>query len=183
MNDVRPLHVSRAACSRLSARASGLQGAQVANLLIERWTQEFLIDIQATESVDFNSLAAILCMRAKSNGDAIRLICMRWLRQFVAQAKLQLVERYADILAAVLPCLSHSNPEIVAVRPLSDTESRQQRKSGRGCARVGDSDKCADASCVRGCFSRCRKPLRQTRSSWTCRPAGSRTTRSRCLRS
>lgn len=97
--------------------------------------QEFLIDIQASQGADLNSLAAILCQRSKGSqgpgregedgalrkppaegDDLIRLICMRWLHQIVSQAKPRLKERYADILAAVLPQLAQANPDVVLVR-------------------------------------------------------------------
>ena len=83
-----------------------------------RLLQDFLVQIPgADQRADYDSLATILCKRANTAEDAqqIRLICIRWLRQFVVQAKPQLMGRYADILGAVLPSLSHSNPEIAAV--------------------------------------------------------------------
>jgi hypothetical protein len=42
----------------------------------------------------------------------VQLTCMTWLKELVALAKPYLKAQYADILAAVLPTLSHSKPEI-----------------------------------------------------------------------
>lgn len=72
-------------------------------------------DIRTGQAVDYNSLATVLCQRAQGSDDAIQLICMRWLRELVAVAKPQLKEQYADILAAVLPSLSHGRPDIASV--------------------------------------------------------------------
>ena len=72
-------------------------------------------DIKDGQMVDFNSLATVLCQRARSNNDLIQLVCMQWLRELVAVAKPQLREQYADILAAVLPSLSQTRPDIASV--------------------------------------------------------------------
>ncbi|MCJ1422135.1 hypothetical protein MMC29_000014 [Sticta canariensis] len=77
--------------------------------------QEFLIEIQASQHVDCSALAAILVGRARAGDEATRLVAMRWLREFVGQAKEQLLAHYASILAAVLPGLSHPHAEVAAV--------------------------------------------------------------------
>lgn len=77
--------------------------------------QDFMGDIRTGQAVDYNSLATVLCQRAQGSDDAIQLTCMRWLQELVAVAKPQLKEQYADILAAVLPSLSHSRPDIASV--------------------------------------------------------------------
>ncbi|KAK9805928.1 hypothetical protein WJX73_005859 [Symbiochloris irregularis] len=77
--------------------------------------QEFLIEIQVSQHVDCSALAAILVGRAREGDEVTRLVAMRWLREFVGQAKEQLLQHYAPILAAVLPGLSHNNSEVAAV--------------------------------------------------------------------
>lgn len=77
--------------------------------------QEFLIEIQASQQVDCSALAAILVGRAREGDEATRLVAMRWLREFVSQAKEQLLQHYAPILAAVLPGLAHPNSEVAKV--------------------------------------------------------------------
>lgn len=77
--------------------------------------QDFMGDIREGQAVDYNSLATVLCQRAQGSDDLIQLVCMRWLRELVSVAKSRLREQYADILAAVLPSLSHSRPDIVSV--------------------------------------------------------------------
>ena len=81
--------------------------------------QEFLIEIQASQHVDCSALAAILVGRARAGDDATRLVAMRWLREFVGQAKEQLLDHYASILAAVLPGMSNPHAEVAAVRLLT----------------------------------------------------------------
>lgn len=77
--------------------------------------QDFLGDIKTGQPVDYNSLVTVLCQRAKGSDDIIQLICMRWLQSLITLAKSQLKEQYADILAAVLPSLSHSKSAIAWV--------------------------------------------------------------------
>jgi hypothetical protein len=77
--------------------------------------QDFLSDIRQGQSVDFNSLANVLCQRAEGSNPMVQLTCMIWLKELVALAKSELKAQYADILAAVLPTLSHSKPEIQEV--------------------------------------------------------------------
>ena len=90
--------------------------------------QEFLIEIQASQHVDCSALAAILVGRARAGDEATRLVAMRWLREFVGQAKEQLLAHYDSILAAVLPGLSHPNTEVAAVRePLPGGHEPQHR--------------------------------------------------------
>ena len=74
-------------------------------------------DIRDGQAVDYNSLATVLCQRAQGSDDLIQLVCMRWLRELGLVAKSQLREQYADILAAILPSLSHSRPDIASVSP------------------------------------------------------------------
>ena len=79
--------------------------------------QEFLIEIQASQEVDCSALAAILVGRARAGDEATQLVAMRWLCEFVGQAKEQLLVHYASILAAVLPGLSHPNADVAVVGP------------------------------------------------------------------
>jgi len=74
--------------------------------------EDFLADIRQGQSVDFNSLANVLCQRAEGSNPMVQLTCMAWLKELVALAKPALKAQYADILSAVLPTLSHSKLEI-----------------------------------------------------------------------
>ena len=78
--------------------------------------QEFLLEIQASPNVEYGELADILVRQAQSADEVTRMTALRWLRAFVTQAKDQLMPYYADILAAVLPNVSHNNQDICQVR-------------------------------------------------------------------
>ena len=79
--------------------------------------QEFLVELQATRSVDFVSLSATLVDKACSQDEFTRMTAIKWLKEFVQIAPGQLVEQYDAILGAVLPNISHSSAEIQQVRP------------------------------------------------------------------
>ena len=74
-----------------------------------------MTEIEGGSAVDFDSMAHTLCQKAIKGHDVVQMICMRWLRQFILLAKPRLKEQYADILAAVLPILSHESQNIAAV--------------------------------------------------------------------
>ena len=79
--------------------------------------QDFLVDIQASDRVNWGGMAPILVSRAAGADEVAKLIALRWLREFVELAKAQLLPHYASILEAVLPSLAHPSPELAAVRP------------------------------------------------------------------
>ena len=83
-----------------------------------RWgaVQEFLIEIQASQQVDYPGMAPTLVAQARAGDEVSKLIALRWLREFVRLAKPQLLPHYAAVLEAVLPGLSHPSSEVATVR-------------------------------------------------------------------
>ena len=99
--------------------------------------QDFLVDIQASERVDWGGMAPILVARAASPDEVPKLIALRWLREFVELAKTRLLPHYAPILEAVLPSLAHPNPELASVRPeLQPCTALVGRMAQLSCARA-----------------------------------------------
>jgi hypothetical protein len=78
--------------------------------------QEFLIEIQTTQGCDFGALAKTLVKAARSTDEGTLLTAIRWLKEFVAVGREQLAGQYAEIIGAVLPCISHASSEISQVR-------------------------------------------------------------------
>lgn len=124
--------------------------------------QEFLIEIQASQHVDCSALAAILVGRARAGDETTRLVAMRWLREFVVQAKEQLLSQYASILAAVLPGLSHSNSEVAAVRSPAAAASRLPVLRTPLSAAAHSAQQIAAGTCGWGCHR--QRMLRLPRS-------------------
>ena len=77
--------------------------------------QEFLIEIQASQHVDYPRMAPTLVAQARAADEVSKLIALRWLREFVRLAKPQLLPHYASVLEAVLPGLSHPSAEVATV--------------------------------------------------------------------
>jgi hypothetical protein len=78
-------------------------------------TMEFLVEIQATRTIDFVSLARILVDKASSPDEFTRMTAIKWLKEFVEMASGQLVGLYADMIGAVLPNISHPSKDIQQV--------------------------------------------------------------------
>lgn len=95
--------------------------------------QDFLSEIEEGQPVDFNSMAHTLCQKANMGHDVVQMIAMKWLRQLILLAKSRLKEQYADILAAVLPILSHSSQGISSVIFLSKLNLSIQESSKSCC--------------------------------------------------
>lgn len=76
---------------------------------------EFLVEIQATRTIDFGSLAKVLVDKAASQDEFTRHTAIKWLKEFVEMASNQLLDHYAAILGAVLPNISHSSRDIQQV--------------------------------------------------------------------
>lgn len=84
--------------------------------------QEFMVEIQATRTIDFVALSRILVDKASGNTDDFtRLTAMRWLKEFVVMASGQLVGMYPDILGVVLSNISHPSRDIQAVSHEANT--------------------------------------------------------------
>jgi hypothetical protein len=68
------------------------------------------------ESTDFEALTRVLVVKAKSSDDATRYTAIRWLNCFlshcIAASQDSMMTFMADLIIAVLPCLSHANKDI-----------------------------------------------------------------------
>ncbi|CAH2045856.1 unnamed protein product [Thlaspi arvense] len=76
---------------------------------------EFLQEIQDSPSVDYGRMAEILVQRASSPDEFTRLTAITWINEFVKLWGDQLVRYYADILGAILPCISDKEEKIRVV--------------------------------------------------------------------
>ena len=88
---------------------------------------DFLAEIraggeEAATRSDLGRLTSVLVARTRSADEFTRVTAVTWLREFVSLAGraasvgthvgTPLVSRFADILGAVLPCLSHAEPKV-----------------------------------------------------------------------
>ncbi|CAJ1936783.1 unnamed protein product [Sphenostylis stenocarpa] len=76
---------------------------------------EFLQEIKNSPSVDYGRMAEILVQRAGSQDEFTRLTAITWINEFVKLGGDQLVPYYADILGAILPCISDKEEKIRVV--------------------------------------------------------------------
>jgi hypothetical protein len=73
--------------------------------------QEFLVEIQTSKQANYGALARILGERVASPDENVRLVALRWLRDFVEHAKQPLLPEYRPILTAILPALATGSDE------------------------------------------------------------------------
>jgi vacuole morphology and inheritance protein 14 len=76
---------------------------------------EFLQEIKNSPNVDYGRMAEILVRRAGSSDEFTRLTSITWINEFVKLGGEQLVPYYADILGAILPCISDQEEKIRVV--------------------------------------------------------------------
>ncbi|XP_022882114.1 protein VAC14 homolog [Olea europaea var. sylvestris] len=76
---------------------------------------EFLQEIKNSPSVDYGRMAEILVQRAASLDEFTRLTAITWINEFVKLGGDQLFPYYADILGAILPCISDKEEKIRVV--------------------------------------------------------------------
>ncbi|CAN0871727.1 Protein VAC14 homolog [Linum grandiflorum] len=76
------------------------------------------------KSVDYGRMAEILVQRAASSDEFTRLTAITWINEFVKLGGDQLVPYYADILGAILPCISDKEEKIRAVARETNEELR-----------------------------------------------------------
>ncbi|RWR79576.1 protein VAC14 [Cinnamomum micranthum f. kanehirae] len=76
---------------------------------------EFLQEIENSPSVDYGRMAEILVKRTASPDEFTVLTAITWINEFVKLGGDQLVPYYADILGAILPCISHVDDKIKVV--------------------------------------------------------------------
>ncbi|WJX48434.1 PtdIns(3,5)P(2) sythesis regulation factor [Trifolium repens] len=85
---------------------------------------EFLQEIKNSPSVDYGRMAEILVQRAGSGDEFTRLTAITWINEFVKLGGDQLVPYYADILGAILPCISDKEEKIRVVARETNEELR-----------------------------------------------------------
>ncbi|XP_055802720.1 protein VAC14 homolog isoform X1 [Solanum dulcamara] len=85
---------------------------------------EFLQEIKNSPSVDYGRMAEILVQRAGSQDEFTRLTSITWINEFVKLGGDQLVPYYADILGAILPCISDKEEKIRVVSRETNDELR-----------------------------------------------------------
>ncbi|XP_075082941.1 protein VAC14 homolog isoform X2 [Nicotiana tabacum] len=85
---------------------------------------EFLEEIKNSPSVDYGRMAEILVQRAGSQDEFTRLTAITWINEFVKLGGDQLVPYYADILGAILPCISDKEEKIRVVSRETNEELR-----------------------------------------------------------
>ncbi|KAM7254804.1 hypothetical protein ACFE04_020045 [Oxalis oulophora] len=85
---------------------------------------EFLQEIKNSPSVDYGRMAEILVQRAASPDEFTRLTAITWINEFVKLGGDQLVPYYADILGAILPCISDKEEKIRVVARETNDELR-----------------------------------------------------------
>ncbi|KAA3462718.1 protein VAC14-like protein [Gossypium australe] len=85
---------------------------------------EFLQEIKNSPSVDYSRMAEILVQRAASPDEFTRLTAITWINEFVKLGRDQLVPYYADILGAILPCISDKEEKIRVVARETNEELR-----------------------------------------------------------
>ncbi|TYZ63566.1 hypothetical protein PybrP1_013160, partial [[Pythium] brassicae (nom. inval.)] len=73
---------------------------------------EFLREIKQTEDVDFGRMVEILVGQCNSKERFNRLTAVTWVHEFVTLGGEKLVEFYAELLAAIMHCISDSEHEI-----------------------------------------------------------------------
>ncbi|KAG5038086.1 hypothetical protein JHK86_018926 [Glycine max] len=76
------------------------------------------------KSVDYGRMAEILVQRAGSPDEFTRLTAITWINEFVKLGGYQLVPYYADILRAILPCISNKEEKIRVVARETNEELR-----------------------------------------------------------
>ncbi|KAL6867576.1 hypothetical protein ACP4OV_015600 [Aristida adscensionis] len=75
-------------------------------------------------NVDYGRMAEILVRRAGSSDEFTRLTSITWINEFVKLGGEQLVPYYADILGAILPCISDEEEKIRVVARETNEELR-----------------------------------------------------------
>lgn len=90
---------------------------------------EFLREIKQTEDVDFGRMVEILVGQCNSKERFNRLTAVTWVHEFVTLGGEKLVEFYAELLAAIMHCISDSEHEIRQVAERANADLLQLVKS------------------------------------------------------
>ncbi|CAK4899798.1 unnamed protein product [Aphanomyces euteiches] len=83
---------------------------------------EFLREIKSTPFVDLGPMVSILVSQCQSKERFTRLTAATWVHDFVVLGKERLVRFYADLLGAILNCISDAEGEIRGVGERANTE-------------------------------------------------------------
>lgn len=90
---------------------------------------EFLREIKQTEDVEFGRMVHILVGQCNSKERFNRLTAVTWVHEFVNLGREKLVEFYADLLAAIMHCISDAEHEIRQVAERANDDLLQLVKS------------------------------------------------------
>ncbi|KAE8877368.1 hypothetical protein PF005_g15014 [Phytophthora fragariae] len=90
---------------------------------------EFLREIKQTEDVEFGRMVDILVGQCNSKERFNRLTAVSWVQEFVNLGREKLVEFYADLLAAIMHCISDAEHEIRQVAERANDDLLQLVKS------------------------------------------------------
>uniref|UniRef100_K3W541 Vacuolar protein 14 C-terminal Fig4-binding domain-containing protein n=1 Tax=Globisporangium ultimum (strain ATCC 200006 / CBS 805.95 / DAOM BR144) TaxID=431595 RepID=K3W541_GLOUD len=90
---------------------------------------EFLREIKQTEDVDFGRMVEILVGQCNSKERFNRLTAVTWVHEFVTLGGEKLVEFYAELLAAIMHCISDAEHEIRQVAERANADLLQLVKS------------------------------------------------------
>ncbi|RMX63810.1 hypothetical protein KXD40_007339 [Peronospora effusa] len=90
---------------------------------------EFLREIKQTDDVEFGPMVDILVRQCNSKERFNRLTAVSWVQEFVNLGREKLVEFYADLLAAIMHCISDAEHEIRQVAERANDDLLQLVKS------------------------------------------------------
>ncbi|TDH66336.1 uncharacterized protein CCR75_002739 [Bremia lactucae] len=90
---------------------------------------EFLREIKQTDDVEYGRMVPILVGQCNSKERFHRLTAVTWVHEFVTLGREKLVEFYADVLAAIMHCISDAEHEIRQVAERGNEDLLQLVKS------------------------------------------------------
>ncbi|RLN70104.1 hypothetical protein BBJ28_00021567, partial [Nothophytophthora sp. Chile5] len=90
---------------------------------------EFLREIKQTDDVEFGRMVDILVGQCNCKERFNRLTAVSWVQEFVNLGREKLVEFYADLLAAIMHCISDAEHEIRQVAERANDDLLQLVKS------------------------------------------------------
>ncbi|KAK6122422.1 hypothetical protein DH2020_043864 [Rehmannia glutinosa] len=114
--------IRQQADSALSEFLQEIKNSPVRLLLV--LSMYILLTMLLLKSVDYGRMAEILVQRAASPDEFTRLTAITWINEFVKLGGDQLVPHYADILGAILPCISDKEEKIRVVARETNEELR-----------------------------------------------------------
>ncbi|THU64321.1 hypothetical protein C4D60_Mb01t25220 [Musa balbisiana] len=100
---------------------------EIKNSPVRLLSMDYLSAFLCVSNVDYGRMAEILVQRAGSPDEFTRLTSITWINEFVRLGGEQLVPCYADILGAILPCISDKEEKIRVVARETNEELRAIR--------------------------------------------------------